>query len=313
MSETDTRDFRRAAYSTPVRLALGMATFGSATPVSRIVAGAMPAFVASVLRVAIGAATLLPFALRRGGEIAKLGRRDWAWTALIALFGMFGFTVLMVYGMRMLSGASGAIVMSTAPAVTATASMLFAGDRPTWRKVTAVALAVAGVLVLHLGSTGGGSAASGEDLVLGSVLVFAAVCCEATYTLLGKKVSEDTDPVLVAFFAAALAVPLFVPFAVWQGLDFAVASVDTRAWVALVWYGAGTLALGTWLWYSGLERAEGAVAAAFMGVMPVSALVLSYVLLGEPFRWVHLAGFAVVLAGVLLISWEHARGAGAHD
>jgi len=40
------------------------------------------------------------------------------------------------------------------------------------------------------------------------------------------------------------------------------------AWAALVWYGAGTLALGTWLWYSGVSKAEGAVAAGFMGVMP---------------------------------------------
>ena len=41
--------------------------------------------------------------------------------------------------------------------------------------------------------------------------------------------------------------------------------------------------------------------------MPVSALVLSYVLLGEPFAWMHLLGFGVVFAGVLLMSWEHAR------
>ena len=39
-----------------------------------------------------------------------------------------------------------------------------------------------------------------------------------------------------------------------------------------------------------------------MGVMPVSALVLSYVLLDEPFRWIHLAGMAVVLAGILAVS-----------
>jgi hypothetical protein len=73
---------------------------------------------------------------------------------------------------------------------------------------------------------------------------------DATYTPLGKRVSETVDPVLVAFLAA------------------------------LAWYGAGTLGLGTWLWYSGVSRVEGSVAAAFMGLM---------------------------LAGVLLISREHAR------
>jgi drug/metabolite transporter (DMT)-like permease len=44
-----------------------------------------------------------------------------------------------------------------------------------------------------------------------------------------------------------------------------------------------------------------------MGVMPVSALVLSYVLLGEAFEWVHLLGFGVVFAGVLLVIQAHRR------
>lgn len=201
---------------TRIQLALGMAVFGSATPVSKIVTGAMPVFVGSVFRVGLGALVLAPFAWRKRGEIRTLTGRDWLLVGLIALFGMFGFSALMLYGMKMVSGVVGAIVMSTAPAVTAAASMLFFGDSPTWRKLTAIALAVAGVLLLQLGQGSDGGSAS--EMWLGAALVFAAA----------------------------------------------------------IWYGAGTLSLGTWLWYSGLAKAEGAaVAAAFMGVMPVSALLLS--------------------------------------
>lgn len=287
-------------------LALGMAAFGSATPVSKIVTGAMPVFVGSALRVAVGAAVLLPFALRKWEQVGRLSARDWIRIGLISAFGMFGFSALMLYGMKMISGVAGAVVMSTAPAVTAAASMLFLGDKPTWRKLVAVALAVAGVLLLHLGRGADGSG-GGHEALLGSAIVFGAVCCEAAYTLLGKKASEAADPVLVAFLAAAFAMPMFLPFAIWQWPDFAAGETGWRAWAAVVWYGAGTLALGSWLWYSGVAKAEGAVAAGFMGVMPASALILSYLLLGEPFRWIHLAGFATVFAGVLLISWEHAR------
>jgi drug/metabolite transporter (DMT)-like permease len=42
-----------------------------------------------------------------------------------------------------------------------------------------------------------------------------------------------------------------------------------------------------------------------MGVMPVSALVLSHVLRHEQFQWLHLAGFALVFAGVLLMISVH--------
>lgn len=296
----------RAQGALPVyaRLALGMAVFGSATPVSKIVTGAMPVFIGSLLRVALGALVLAPFVGGQWSQVRQLGRRDWLLVGLIALFGMFGFSALMLYGMRMIPGVVGAIVMSTTPAVTAAGSMLFMGDAPTWRKLLAIALAVAGVLVLQLGS---GDEEGGGNMLLGAALVFGAVCCEAAYTLLGKAAAERLDPLLVACLSAALAIPLFVPLAIWQWGDFAVAETDWRAWTAVIWYGAGTLALGSWLWYSGLARAEGAIAAGFMGVMPASALILSYVLLGEEFRWIHLLGFGIVFAGVLLISWEHAR------
>lgn len=278
-----------------------MAIFGSATPVSKIVTSAMPVFIGSLLRVSLGALVLAPFALRRRKELGQITRRDWLLICIIALFGMFGFSALMLYGMRMVTGVTGAIVMSTTPALTAAASMIFLRESASWRKLAAIALAVSGVLILQLNSEDDG----GNNSFIGATIVLAAVCCEVVYTLVGKKLTEAIDPVLVAFLAAALSSPLFVPFAVWQVWDFDVSQVDTGSWIAVIWYGAGTLALGSWLWYSGIAQTQGSVAAVYMGVMPASALILSYVLLGEDFRVTDLAGFAVVFAGVILVSIEH--------
>lgn len=305
MAADDGQDDRTGGTDPRLRLALGMAVFGSATPVSKIVTGALPVFVGAGLRVALGALVLAPLCARRWPDVRSFDRATWLRIGAIALFGMFGFSALMLLGMGMVSGVAGATVMSTTPAVTAAGAMIFLGEGVTWRKLVSIALAVAGVLVLHLGQQSG--ADGGGSPLVGALLVFGAVCCEAVYTLVGKRTMEDADPLLVAFLGAALAVPLFVPFALWQWPQVDLAAVGAGAWAALAWYGAGTLAIGSWLWYTGLARAEGSVAAVFMGVMPASALVLSYVLLGEPFRWMHVAGFAIVFAGVLLISWEHAR------
>jgi drug/metabolite transporter (DMT)-like permease len=294
------------------QLAAGMILFGSATPVSKIVSDAVPLFTGSLLRVVIGAVVLAPFLFRYRGEIARLNRHDWMMTGLIALFGMFGFTVLMLSGMRLVSGVTGAVVMSTPPAVTAGVAIFLLGESANWRKLAAIALAVGGVLLLYLGGEGAGGGTetpseAGATRLLGGVMVFGAVCCEVCYTLLGRRVSRDVNPMVFAFLAAALSIPLFLPLAAWEFVDFDAGSVGTEGWLAVAWYGAGTLALGTWCWYSGIAKTEGSIAAAFMGLMPASALVLSYLLLGEAFRWIHLAGFGVVFAGVLLMSWEHAR------
>ncbi|MBL4544616.1 MAG: EamA family transporter [Oceanicaulis sp.] len=81
----------------------------------------------------------------------------------------------------------------------------------------------------------------------GASFWFAAVCCESAYTLLGKTLTKNMDPVLVAFLASALSIPLFVPLAVWQWPSFTPSDFDAGVWTALVWYGVGTLALGSWL------------------------------------------------------------------
>ena len=286
-------------------LFLGMAIFGSATPVSKIVAADFPVFVGAAIRVTLGALLLAPFAIARGIELKTISQGDWLRIGLIALIGMFGFTALMLYGMRLVSGVVGSIIMSTAPAITAGLAILFMGESATWRKVVALALAVAGIQVLF--ATSGEHGGQMGFSLLGAAMVLGAVICEAGYTLLGKRVLVTLDPLVLAFLAAAISVPLFLPVAVWQAVSLDWSQISMGGWLALLWYSAGTLALGSWLWYSGVAKAEGSVAAGFMGVMPVSALVLSYLLLGDPFRWAHLFGFAIVFTGVLLMSWEHIR------
>jgi drug/metabolite transporter (DMT)-like permease len=290
---------------TYAQLAAGMALFGSATPISKIVTEAFPVFLASGIRAATAALALSVVMAVERLEIARLDRREWGLLTLIAAIGMVGFSVAMLYGMKLVSGVAGSIVMSTTPAVTAIASYLFLKDRLGWRKALAIALAVLGVLILNLAGEGEG----GRTALLGIALVFAAVVAEACYTLLGKQAGKTLSAATVAGLSGVLGALMFAPPAIWQASSFDFAAPSWGEWGAVLWWGVGTMGLGSLLWYRGVSKVSGSVAAGFMGVMPVSALVLSYALLGEPFHWAQLAGFAVVFAGVLLIAWTHAQSA----
>ena len=63
-------------------------------------------------------------------------------------------------------------------------------------------------------------------------------------------------------------------------------------------------------WSNAVNFTDGldGLAAGAMAIMPITALVMSYVLLGEAFRWVHLAGFGLVFAGLLLMIVENTKG-----
>jgi drug/metabolite transporter (DMT)-like permease len=290
-----------------------MAIFGSGTPVSKLVTEAFPVFTGSGLRMAIAAALLTALVVvpRRddagpASAIRAMSRQDVAVLTGIALGGVILFSVFMLYGMREIPGAVGGVGMATTPAVTAAGSVLFMRDHLDRWKAIGIAAAVGGVVAVNV--AGGVPEGSGDRLWLGTLLVFGAVCGEASYTLLGKKLTADLRPLTVAALAAVLAAVLFLPLAAWQAIDFDWSSPDAGDWAALGWWGAGTMGLGSWLWYRGVQRVAGTTASGFMGVMPVSALVCSYVLLGEDFAWIHVLGMAGVLAGLAFIVRSHARG-----
>lgn len=297
-------DSRGPSAGTYLLLASGMAIFGSGTPISKIVTDAFPVFLASGARMLLAVLALLPVVVvieRRREEpsaLRSLSRADWLRLGGIAVAGMFLFSVFMLYGMKEVSGAIGGIVMATTPAVTAAGAVLFLRDELDRWKALAIGAAVGGVVAVNLGGSGGGS---GDDVLLGSLLVFGAVCGEAAYTLLGKRLSADLSPMQIGLVAAAMATVLFAIPAAGELGSLDVDRVTATDWLALAWWGIGTMAIGTVLWYRGVQRVPGTTASAFMGVMPVSAVLLSYLLLGESFEPLHAVGMVAVLAGIAAV------------
>jgi drug/metabolite transporter (DMT)-like permease len=292
-------------------LATGMAIFGSGTPVSKVVTDAFPVFTASGARMLLATLVLVPLmvAQRRregsSGLVPGLSRRDWLLVGGIAVAGMFLFSVFMLYGMKEVTGAIGGVVMATTPAVTAAGSVLFLRDRLDRWKALAIGCAVGGVLAVNVGGAGG---SGGDDVLLGSLLVFGAVCGEAAYTLLGKRMTAEITPLALAALAATLAMLLFAPLAIAQLDQLSWGEPELTDWLALLWWGLGTMALGSVLWYRGVSRVAGTTASAFMGVMPISALLLSYLLLGESFELYQAVGMAAVLAGIWAVTRSESSG-----
>jgi len=288
------------------QLIAGMGLFGSATPLSKIIGEHYPVFTASCMRMVIASAVLAPFVLALTSRYRDAQRSDWGVIAAIAAFGMVGFTATMLFGMRLTTGVIGSTIMSASPAITAAAAVVCFGAAMNWRKGGALALAVVGVVVINVFR---GSGSGGDAVLLGGLLVLVAVCFEAAFTLLSRKLSDGITSLEATLAASLLAAPLFVALAfAFDPEPFNFARGTDRSLYALLFWGAGTGGLAPVLWYNGVRKAPGALTAGAMSVMPLTALGLSYVLLGEAFRLIHLAGFGLVFAGLVLMILEHARG-----
>lgn len=284
-------------------LFLGMALFGSATPISKLVGQSFPILIASFLRVLLGALTLLPFVLNKIDQFRKIKRQDWLLLSIISLFGMVGFTIFLILGMKFISGVAGSIIMSFTPGLTALGAFIFLSSPLGIKRIIAIVLGIIGIIIINIYKKQFGGATNAFYFYLGVLFVFLAVACEACYTLIGKKVTERLDPILISFLACLISLPLFFILALFDIAKINFNNLTLFSWIYLLWWGIGTLGVGSAFWYSGLAKAEGTTAAGFMAVMPMSALLLSYFLLGETFYWIHLLGIGLVLASIIIISF----------
>lgn len=285
------------------QLFIGMALFGTGTPSAKVVSEAFPLFLGPFLRLSVAALALTPFLIVYRRRLPRISKPDWIKIVVIGGVGIVAFTLFLLTGMQRVNGVVGSVVMSLSPAAMATAAVLFMHDSMGWRKILAVTLAVAGVLVINV--SGQSIQSSGWNLVLGSILVFCAVASQTLYSLLGKQLIKDLRPTVALPLIVWVATLLFAGPGLYEAASFDFSKPTLNEWGGLFVWGMGPLAIGTLIWFHGLSQVPPSTASGYMSAMPATALVLSYFWLGDEFHPVHLIGFALVFTSIGLVTWAH--------
>ncbi len=279
-------------FSAHLRLAASMAIVGGSVVAGKVVADGLPLHLASAVRMALAAGALLPLTWKADGGLRLPSKRDLTALGLCAFTGVFLFNLFLLWGLRLTGAAEAGVITATTPAVLAVVALIMLGERPGKAGWLAIALSAAGLLVLQ----GRPDGFSGS--LAGTVLVLAAVVCEALFTVYGQRVSGSLSPLATSFWVNALALAMFVPGAAIEAVGFDWTAVTLGGWLAILYGGLGASALAYVLWYAGLARLGAAKAAPHTAMMPLAALALSALLLGEEVGLRHLVGMALVGAAL---------------
>jgi drug/metabolite transporter (DMT)-like permease len=180
-------------------------------------------------------------------------------------------------------------------------SRVFLGERIRPRVTAAIVCAMAGIALLALARTGEGGTAVVSPW--GYALLLAAVLCEASYVVIGKRLTGNVSPRRISALINLWGLALVTPFGVWQALSFDFAAVATGHWVLLVFYAIAASVVTVWLWMMGLRHVPSSRAGVFTVLLPVSAALVGVLVLGESFGSAHVAAFVLAMAGLLLATW----------
>lgn len=277
-----------------------MAIVGSSVVVGKVAVARLPVFLLSGLRFAVASAILVVLVLLVERPLPRLARRDVAVLALQAFGGIFAFNVLLLEGLRLTSAAEGGIVTSTTPAVAATLAVVALGERLSRARTLGVVLALVGILALNL--AGGGLAARGPRPLLGNLLVFGAVVGEAIFVVCSRVAAQRLPPLVVATAISVLGFAMFLPAALFEARSFPLSALALADWAIVGYYGVVVTVVAFLLWARGVARVPASAASVFTGVLPVSALVLSHLALGENVTAAHLVAAALVVGGIVVLA-----------
>ena len=285
-----------------VHLTMAMVIVGSSLPVGKVMVLDLPVHLALCLRFVLACALAWPLLLWREGW-PRLSRRTWGVMAVQALCGSYLFNYFVLKGVCLTGAAAAGVAASTTPACMALTGWLLLRERPGRRSLWGVLLCAAGVALVTLrggGANGAGSASDSLTMLAGMGLVLAGVAAESLFLLLRKTVREPLSALALSAILSVYGLVFVLPMGIPEAMALDWAAVPMRAWWAVGYYGAVFTVAAYLFWFAGVVRVRPATAGAFTGVMPISAVALSALLLGEPLTAWHLGGCALVLGGIWL-------------
>jgi drug/metabolite transporter (DMT)-like permease len=220
---------------------------------------------------------------------------------LIALLklGLAGHLIhvsLVTYGIHWSTAFSSSLILACGPVFTLLILRWYGLEALSRAQVVGVGIAVAGVLVFLSDKLAGGQwRASGGDLTL----LFAASFF-SYYTVAAKPLIERHGGVLVMTYATLLGSAPVVAISLPAGLAVDWTQLPLLIWIAMLWAVLVSAFLGWLVW--GWANAVRGVArtAPLMYLMPPVAGLVAWLLTGERYTAIKLAGAALTLAGVAL-------------
>ena len=280
-------------------LASAMMIVGAYVGFSKLLVAVFPVFLLAWLRFGIAAIAMGTW-LKRGADEAPLDARTRYLVFLESFLGNFLFSICMLFGMRYATAISAGVIMAGIPAAVALLSRLFLNEHLSLRMIFAIVLGVAGIAVLAV-SRGGHD--DGTSSMLGTLLLVGAVFCEASYVVIGKRLTGKLSPKRISALINMWGLVLVTPLGIYAAWSFDFATVSLNIWGGLVLYALAASMWTVWLWMTGLKTVPATKAGIFTVFLPITSALVGVLFLGESFTVAHALAFVCALAGVVLATW----------
>jgi drug/metabolite transporter (DMT)-like permease len=265
--------------------------------VGRAVAGHIPPVTLAFIRWTGAFLIVLPFAWRYLVRDWPMIRKHLGVLLLISITGIGAFNTLQYIALERTQALNALLLQSSGPLFVAIWSLMLLGIRLTLKQALGLLVSLAGVLAILLkGDPGALAAIRFND---GDLLFILALAIFGFYSVMTLKRPDIHGMSFLAFTFGCGAV-VQIPFVAWEMMARPLMQLDIPNLLALAYVMVFPSTLAYLCFNRGVQLIGANRAAPVFHLIPVFGSVMAIVFLGEQLHPFHLAGYAMVLTGVVI-------------
>lgn len=276
-------------------LLIQMAVSGGTHIIAKAVVGHVDAAPLTFLRSIFSTVGMVALLLIREKRI-RIERKDWGLILLIGFLAIPLNQFLYLYGMKFSTAANGALLYAATPVLVLLLSTFFMKEKVTFRKVSGILLAFAGITIVIFER----GVDFSSDYTVGNAFIMIAVTAWAIFTIVGKPLILKYGALRTTAISAICGALMFAPFGLASTLSFSFSGLSMFDWAGIAYLGVGTSIAGYVLWYYALGRIEASKVAVFANGQPIFATILSIMFLDYTMTSGFVVGGIITIAGVII-------------
>lgn len=280
------------------KLLLTAFLWGGTFVAARVVTQHVEPFSASFLRFVVASFFLILLAGKRKASFLLLKKNQLLPAILLGMTGIFTYNVFFFMGLKTVTASRASLIVATNPVFISLFSVLLFKERMNAGKVMGIILCLAGAAIVI--SHGDMTEIFRGKLGWGEVYILGCVASWVAYSLIGKVIMKDLSPLHAVTYSCLIGtLALFFP--AWQeGIYEQVMTYTAIDWTGIFYLGFFGTVLGFLWYYEGIQVIGPSRAAVFINFVPVSGVLLGWLLLDESINLSLLTGAALVIGGVYL-------------
>lgn len=281
---------------TYLTLTLTALFWGGTFIAGRILSESLAPASSSFLRFAIASISLIIVILLTEKKFPVPRIKQFLALIFLGFTGVFCYNIFFFTGLKYITAGRASLIIAFTPLTITILAALFTSERLNAKQLCGILISLAGALLVV--SNGRpqlflqGGFGPGEKALLGCVLSW------SLYSIAGRSVLNTLSPLVAVCYSSIIGTMLLAVPAFKENLSSSLFTISPVEWLSLGYLGVFGTAIGFSLYYKGINKIGTTRAGIFINMVPVFALLLSWLLLNETVQPMVLVGGLFILTGV---------------